>query len=208
MEGCGAQFHENDPAIVNQEVGKKPNPRIFDLTNTIDKMAQKRAFVGAVKAATAVSNFFHEDLQVIDMVGQDHDTEIIEAEATPAPQSKNLMKELSELIDLTGFQAGEVKQLANDEYSKSSARDLDEEELEHICWLLILMYGERHYGHLPEKSAALLEKIKDSQPGITYPNLFRLANTTFPVVDFTKPPKKERGEQVTDPSTGTKVSIA
>jgi hypothetical protein len=42
--GCGANFADNDPAIVNQPVGSVPNPEIADLVNTIDKMAQKRAY--------------------------------------------------------------------------------------------------------------------------------------------------------------------
>lgn len=38
-----------------------PNPDICDLVNTIDKMAQKRAFVGAVRITTGASGLFAEE---------------------------------------------------------------------------------------------------------------------------------------------------
>lgn len=68
--GCGATFSERDPAIVNQEVGKVPNPDIFDQINTIQKMAQKRAMIQATLIACNASEFFSqdmEDLKVIDL---------------------------------------------------------------------------------------------------------------------------------------------
>ena len=76
-DGCGAKFADNDPAIVNQQMGKVPNPDVADLVNTIDKMAQKRALIAAVLIAVNASEFFTQDVE--DMV--------IDAEYTIAPQN-------------------------------------------------------------------------------------------------------------------------
>lgn len=63
--GCGAKYGDNDPAIVNQEVGRVENPDIFDQLNTICKIAQKRALGSAIKGAANVSEFFTVDLEDI-----------------------------------------------------------------------------------------------------------------------------------------------
>ena len=77
-DGCGAKFADNDPAIVNQQMGKVPNPDVADLVNTIDKMAQKRALIAAVLIAVNASEFFTQDVE--DMV--------IDAEYTVAPTGR------------------------------------------------------------------------------------------------------------------------
>lgn len=75
--GCGATFRINDERIVNQEVGQVKNPDVAELTNTILKMAQKRALVAAVLIATNASDYFTQDLD--DFVTG----EIIDATARP-----------------------------------------------------------------------------------------------------------------------------
>jgi len=60
--GCGAKFVIEDPAIANQIVGRITNPDVADLVNTFQKMAQKRAFVGATLLATNASEYFTQDL--------------------------------------------------------------------------------------------------------------------------------------------------
>jgi hypothetical protein len=40
-----------------------PNPDVFDLVNTIDKMAQKRALIAATLIATNASEFFTQDME-------------------------------------------------------------------------------------------------------------------------------------------------
>jgi len=60
--GCGAKFSDNAPEIINQEVGQVKNPDVAELTNTILKMAQKRALVAAVLIATNASDYFTQDL--------------------------------------------------------------------------------------------------------------------------------------------------
>ena len=61
--GCGAIFRIDDTRITEQEVGLIPNPDIADTVNTIQKMAQKRAFVGAVLIATNASQYFTQDVE-------------------------------------------------------------------------------------------------------------------------------------------------
>jgi len=61
--GCGAKFAITDPVIVDQPIGEIPNPDIWDLYNTILKMACKRAHVHAVLGVTAASDFFTQDIE-------------------------------------------------------------------------------------------------------------------------------------------------
>ena len=61
--GCNANFNKDDVRITGQEVGRKPNPDIFDQINTLLKMAQKRAHVAATINATSASEFCTQDLE-------------------------------------------------------------------------------------------------------------------------------------------------
>lgn len=61
--GCGANFKLDDPAIVNQTVGRIPNPDIGDQVNTILKMAHKRAKIAATVNATSAAEFFTQDVE-------------------------------------------------------------------------------------------------------------------------------------------------
>ena len=63
--GCGAKFAEDDEAILGQETGKVPNPDISDMINTVQKQAEKRAYVEAVLSATGASAFFSQDEDVV-----------------------------------------------------------------------------------------------------------------------------------------------
>lgn len=45
--GCGEKFRDDDKRITEQETGQIENPDIASLVNTVDKMAQKSAFVAA-----------------------------------------------------------------------------------------------------------------------------------------------------------------
>lgn len=63
LGGCGAKFKADDPAIVSQTLGQIENPEIFDLVNTIQKMAQKRAFIAAVLIAVNASEYFTQDIE-------------------------------------------------------------------------------------------------------------------------------------------------
>jgi hypothetical protein len=47
-----------------------PNPNVVSMKNTIMKMAQKRAFVGAILLATGASEFYTQDIEDMDINGQ------------------------------------------------------------------------------------------------------------------------------------------
>jgi hypothetical protein len=64
--GCGAKFADDAPDIANQQVGQVENPDVYDLANTVLKMADKRALVATTLLAVNASEFFTQDLE--DMV--------------------------------------------------------------------------------------------------------------------------------------------
>jgi hypothetical protein len=92
--GCGATFKLDDERITKQEAGQIKNPDVAELTNTILKMAQKRALVAGVLIATNASDYFTQDLD--DFVTG----EIIDAKAvvvTKAPEAENINQETGEI---------------------------------------------------------------------------------------------------------------
>lgn len=56
--GCGATFKDGDQRIEGQERGKIENPDLADVYNTVLKMADKRAFLAAVRMRTGASALF------------------------------------------------------------------------------------------------------------------------------------------------------
>lgn len=64
------------------------NPDVIGVKNTIMKMAQKRAFVGAILLATGASEFFTQDIEDMDINGTIYSNEhIVDAEVvTESPQ--------------------------------------------------------------------------------------------------------------------------
>ena len=69
--GCGAKFAYNDSTITSQQVGIVKNDDIFDQVNTIQKMSEKRAFVGAVIIACNAGEFF-----ALNLADEDDDEEL------------------------------------------------------------------------------------------------------------------------------------
>lgn len=61
--GCGANFAAGDPRIEGQGVGRRINPDMADVVNTVLKMAQKRAKVSTTINAISASEFFTQDLE-------------------------------------------------------------------------------------------------------------------------------------------------
>lgn len=83
--GCGAKFRAGDPSIETQATGKITNPDVADLVNTIDKMAQKRAFISAVLISINASEFFTQDLEdITDAAWQPDQTPPTQQPRTPA----------------------------------------------------------------------------------------------------------------------------
>ena len=66
--GCGAKWPDDAPEIVGQAVGQVENTEPFDLINTLQKMAQKRALVAAVLIAANASEFFTQDVEDLEII--------------------------------------------------------------------------------------------------------------------------------------------
>ena len=61
--GCGKAFRDDDETITKQKAGKIPNENIWELHNTILKIAVKRACNTGVLNATAASDIFTVDVE-------------------------------------------------------------------------------------------------------------------------------------------------
>ena len=72
--GCGTVFNDGDPAIEGQETGRKPNPDVADVVNTILKMAYKRAKISGTINATSASEFFTQDVEDFSVADDGIDT--------------------------------------------------------------------------------------------------------------------------------------
>ena len=61
--GCGAEWDKADPVIVEQQVGDVENEDQADLENTVIKVSEKRAYIGATLRVTASSGTFTQDTE-------------------------------------------------------------------------------------------------------------------------------------------------
>lgn len=122
--GCGATWSDdNEPAIVNQNAGRIPNPDIFDQVNTIQKMAQKRAFISATLIAVNASEFFTQDVE---------EMQPLAPQAPPAPAVdtelvESLRAELASARDRLRAIGGEPRPLGKKTVEAMDARTLTEE---------------------------------------------------------------------------------
>lgn len=62
-DGCGAGFEKNDQRITGQQVGDVENDDQHDLENTVIKVSEKRAYLGATLRVTASSGTFTQDTE-------------------------------------------------------------------------------------------------------------------------------------------------
>lgn len=63
-DGCGATFALNNPAIKGQGDGSPvENPDLYDMHNTVLKMAKKRAHVDAAMTLACLSELFTQDIE-------------------------------------------------------------------------------------------------------------------------------------------------
>jgi hypothetical protein len=58
--GCGLNFSLDDERVSGQQVGRIPNPDLPDSWNTVERIAEKRAMVAAVRHVTGASAIFDE----------------------------------------------------------------------------------------------------------------------------------------------------
>lgn len=82
--GCGAKFREDDKTITEQETGRMINPDVADQVNTMQKMAQKRALVGAILLAVNASEFFTQDIEDMASSTIDSTATVVEPARKPA----------------------------------------------------------------------------------------------------------------------------
>lgn len=87
--GCGAKFPDGDQSIEGQETGQIKNPDIADVVNTLQKMAQKRAYIAAVLLAVNGSEYFTQDLEDFDFIEGAYRVEVPEHIAQPAKPAAN-----------------------------------------------------------------------------------------------------------------------
>ena len=110
--GCGAKFASNDKAIIDQPRGQVKNPDIADQVNTLQKMAQKRAYIAAVLLATNASEYFTQDIEdYIDaeFVAVEPVTEKPKAQQKAPAKTNNPEKPESSLVQVAEELGGVVK---------------------------------------------------------------------------------------------------
>jgi outer membrane murein-binding lipoprotein Lpp len=69
--GCGMNFDADDERVHNESATTDPGAAA-DLVNTLQKMGQKRAFIGATTIACNVSDLFTQDMEDAPFVGESH----------------------------------------------------------------------------------------------------------------------------------------
>ncbi|NEQ48257.1 MAG: hypothetical protein F6K00_33870 [Leptolyngbya sp. SIOISBB] len=174
--GCNAQFRSTDPQIIDQQQGKVPNERIYDQINTINKMAQKRSYVGAVLLAANASNFFaveHTEIQTLDAdwepqeeIGNAAHLEWVAVEATEVDQGQLNRDRIQLIIQRTGHTLAQVKRMAG-----KTAGDLNDEEMRSLINQLLIDWGRTRHHVSVEIAQHLIGEIRREQPGITDHNL-------------------------------------
>lgn len=83
-DGCGQQFGDNDPAITSQAAGRVPNEDLGDSYNTVLRVAEKRALIGAVRLVTGSSALFDEETPAVN----ERDLEPENPHYVPPPKPK------------------------------------------------------------------------------------------------------------------------
>lgn len=82
--GCNSKFPKNDPRIAGQSVGDQKNMDTAEQVNTFQKMAQKRAFIGAVLIACNLSEYYTQDIEDLASFAVSNDTPpMVEGDFTP-----------------------------------------------------------------------------------------------------------------------------
>lgn len=147
--GCGAKFSETDDRIVNQKGGLEKNPDIYDLPNTLLRMAQKRAYVSAILYATGLTGFF-ADLESDRYSDREFEEESVTPRASKqpinqpqtklesnAPQKENLIKTISTTFYRKGFSPEQEAQFIYQNFGVKSRNDLQVGQLIQLQNILV-----------------------------------------------------------------------
>ncbi|MCZ2459831.1 MAG: hypothetical protein LC128_09390 [Chitinophagales bacterium] len=125
--GCGAKFKTGDKSIEDQPRGQVKNPDVADIVNTLQKMAQKRAYIAAVLLATNASEYFTQDIE--DYIDADFvavDPEPAKPKAQPQPPAPS--NNGQDLVDVAIAEGGEVVEDEAVEYYNRSTMSLETAE--------------------------------------------------------------------------------
>jgi predicted RNA-binding Zn-ribbon protein involved in translation (DUF1610 family) len=128
--GCNAKFPKGDPTIEGQQVGRVPNPDIADQVNTFQKMAQKRALVGATLLAVNASEFFTQDLDDLYAMPPEPpampaaDGTTVEGEVIPNLASMSRQELVDYLRQLRMERAGRVRRMGTKEVEAMKEAEL------------------------------------------------------------------------------------
>lgn len=91
--GCGAKWPDGAAEIESQTVGMVTNPDPADQTNTLKKMAQKRALVAATLVAVNASAFFTQDMEdIVDVTPMPAHTEQAKPEPVARPYAPDVLR--------------------------------------------------------------------------------------------------------------------
>jgi hypothetical protein len=128
--GCGANFNRDDVRITEQQVGRIENPDLADVYHTVEMMAQKRAYVKAIRTATATSDRFSQDEDLVHSAEQAKpaNTYVVEDEDynpdTDEKATQVQLKAIALLFAQSGMSQDMFVSLLADEYKASSTADL------------------------------------------------------------------------------------
>ena len=134
--GCGAKFKDGDQSVEGQAIGKVENTEPFELVNTIQKMAQKRALVAAVLIGTGASQFFTQDVE--DMSTITIDAEVVEVEQpkkqAPKPALVQPPDDVFESAPVVEMDDKPEPELVKDEPTKKKAHWIDDDKARAGFW--------------------------------------------------------------------------
>ncbi len=156
--GCGMKYDDRDPDITSQPEGEVANDKLADSYNTVIRMAEKRAYVAAIRLVTACSSIFDEDP---DMKGEkphdqvypvDHEQPPPYAPDKPKAKSKHPGDDLPDWIDRRKLNDWDVRIT-----SCGSVEELKE------VWLAIVHEDPAGKGEKMGVYQAYLKPIKDRQ---------------------------------------------
>lgn len=140
---------------ISSVVYRIPNDDIFSQVNTIDKMAQKRAIVSAVKVAVNASEFFTQDMEDFD-TGIVIDTEavVVEDDNSPKPQVDQSTGEVTEQPTTNGKPKSASGGVRTDEPMTAYWTEVNRLNIDHShAQDLVKEHG-------PEAAILMLESVK------------------------------------------------
>jgi hypothetical protein len=131
--GCGAKYPDGDQSIETQQVGRVFNPDIADQVNTIQKMSQKRALVGAVLLAVNASEFFTQDVEDMHF----------NATAVARETGADLDEEIRSACRALGKTEGQLSGWLRKKYGADGIGELSESDRREVLTLLQGMLSKR-----------------------------------------------------------------